>query len=71
VRCFLNGRAFRSLEEGYRYYHGWSSYPSWPIIDGEDAAVNTPEARGFYDRKEKENELAAKNDYGEPEPSRG
>jgi hypothetical protein len=71
LKFVINERRFENLEEWYRYYHGWDSWPRWPHdhITGEDAAVNTPEALGFYDRKEKENELATKNDDREFEPS--
>jgi hypothetical protein len=65
----INGRQFKSLEDCYRYYHGWDGWPHWPVIDGEDAPVNTPEALGFYDRKGDENAMVLKNDDEEFEPS--
>lgn len=53
----INGRKFADYMEAVGYQNGWNAWPSWPVIDGEDAAVNTPEAIGYYDREDYENEF--------------
>lgn len=60
----INNRTFADYMDAVAYQNGWNSWPSWPIVDGEDAAVNTPEALGFFDRGVYEHEYERETDAG-------